>query len=73
LAAAPVDRVQITYAAQSRVEPLLSAAARLHRPGLVALGGIAAAWFSGNNPAGRPMYGPASGRMFDGIDVRSGS
>jgi hypothetical protein len=65
---APADRVQIAYGAQSRVESLLTAAARAHRPGLVPVAGIAAAWFFGNNPSGTPMYDPASGRTFDGVD-----
>jgi len=31
------------------------------------LAGLAAAWFLGDNPAGVPMYDPATGRGFDGI------
>ncbi|GAA0910530.1 hypothetical protein GCM10009558_015910 [Virgisporangium aurantiacum] len=64
----PADRVQIAYGAQSRVESLLSTATAADRPGLVAVAGIAAAWFFGNNPAGTAMYDPASGRTFDGVD-----
>jgi hypothetical protein len=66
---APTDCVQIAYSAQSRVESLLTVAACTDRPGLVALAGIAASWFFGNNPAGQAMYDPASGRTYDGIDV----
>jgi hypothetical protein len=64
----PTDRVQIAYGAQSRVESLLTAASRAHRPGLIAVAGIAAAWFFGNNPSGTSMYDPVSGRTFDGVD-----
>jgi hypothetical protein len=65
----PVDRVQIAYGAHSRLESVLTAAALADRPALVGLAGVAAAWFFGNNPAGAPMYDPATGRTFDGIDV----
>lgn len=60
--------VQIAYGAQSRIESLLSVAACADRPELAALAGVAATWFFGNNPAGAPMYDPATGRTFDGID-----
>lgn len=32
------------------------------------LAGLHAAWFTGNNPARAPMYDPATGRGYDGID-----
>ena len=64
----PTDRVQIAYGAQSRVASLLSAAEAGNRPGLRQVAGIAAAWFFGNNPAGEPMYDPATGRTYDGIE-----
>ncbi len=31
------------------------------------LAGLAAAWFFGDNPAGTPIYDPATGRGFDGV------
>ena len=31
------------------------------------MAGLAASWLTGNNPVGRPMYDPATGRCFDGI------
>ncbi|HEX7571637.1 MAG TPA: hypothetical protein VF514_00985 [Bacteroidota bacterium] len=31
------------------------------------MAGLAASWFTGNNPAGQAMYDPATGRCFDGI------
>ncbi len=64
----PGDPVQIAYGAQSRVESLLAAAAAGKRPALRAIAGVAAAWFFGSNPAGTPMYDPATGRTFDGVD-----
>ena len=35
------------------------------------LAGLAAAWFFGDNPARTPMYDPATGRGFDGINGAS--
>ncbi|MBC6460183.1 hypothetical protein [Actinomadura sp. HBU206391] len=64
----PSDPAQIAYGAQSRVESLLVAADAGDRPRLRALAGVAASWFFGNNPAGTPMYDPATGRTFDGVD-----
>jgi len=31
------------------------------------MAGLAASWLTGNNPAGRPVYDPRTGRCFDGI------
>jgi hypothetical protein len=31
------------------------------------MAGLAASWLTGNNPAGRAMYDPSTGRCFDGI------
>jgi hypothetical protein len=64
----PGDQVQIAYGAESRVASLLAAADAGHRPALQSIAGVAAAWFFGNNPAGTPMYDPATGRTFDGVD-----
>jgi hypothetical protein len=64
----PGDHVQIAYGAESRVESLLATAAAGNRPVLRAVAGVAAAWFFGCNPAGTPMYDPATGRTFDGVD-----
>ena len=69
---APTDLTQIAYGAHSRVESLLSAAAAGQRPALRILAGIAAAWFFGNNPAGTPMYDPATGITYDGVDGAGG-
>ncbi|MEQ4206151.1 hypothetical protein [Actinopolymorpha sp. B9G3] len=64
----PADQVQIAYGAQSRVGSLLAAADAGRRPALRTVAGVAAAWFFGNNPARTPMYDPATGRTFDGVD-----
>jgi hypothetical protein len=66
---APADPVQVAYGAHSRVESLLAVADEAARPRLIALAGVAGSWFFGNNRADEPMYDPATGRTFDGIDV----
>ncbi|MEV0134360.1 hypothetical protein AB0H83_38610 [Dactylosporangium sp. NPDC050688] len=64
-----LDGVQLAYGAQSRVESLLTTARVTGRPALSTLAGIAGSWFFGNNPAGAPMYDPATGRTYDGVDI----
>ncbi|MEV4139769.1 hypothetical protein AB0J72_47360 [Dactylosporangium sp. NPDC049742] len=68
-----IDGVQLSYGAQSRVESLLTTARVTGRPALSTLAGIAGSWFFGNNPAGAPMYDPATGRTYDGVDIVDGS
>jgi hypothetical protein len=34
------------------------------------MAGLSAAWFLGNNTAGKPMYDPATGRGYDGLHDR---
>ena len=64
---APVDRSQIAYGADSRIQSLLAVAAASKRAGLRRLAGIAATWYFGNNAAGETMYDQATGRTFDGV------
>ncbi|WP_156027908.1 hypothetical protein [Candidatus Solirubrobacter pratensis] len=60
---APTDHTQIAYGADSRLQSLLA----VGNPGPRRLAGIAAAWYFGNNPAGAPMYDPATGVTYDGV------
>ncbi len=62
------DASQIAYGADSRLQSLL-AADRSRRTAAEGLAGIVAAWYFGANPAGEPMYDPATGRTFDGISA----
>ncbi|MEV6491515.1 hypothetical protein AB0M20_23310 [Actinoplanes sp. NPDC051633] len=64
---ARVDRTQIAYGVDSRVQSLLAVAAATGRTGFEQLAGITAAWYFGANPAGVPAYDPATGRTIDGI------
>ena len=66
---APVDRVQIAYGADSRLQSLLAVADAADRPGLRDLAGIMGAWYFGMNKAGKPVYDPATGVTFDGVQA----
>ena len=65
-----IDRSQIAYGADSRLQSLLATADA--RPGTRAaatdLAGIVGSWYFGANPAGVRMYDPATGRTFDGVN-----
>ena len=63
----PADRVQIAYGADSRVQSLLSVADASGSAAFDELAAMQAAWFFGANRAGEPMYDPATGITFDGI------
>jgi hypothetical protein len=62
-----IDTSQIAYGADSRLQSLIATGRLTGRPAARRLAGIAGAWYFGANPAGKPMYDPASGRTFDGI------
>jgi hypothetical protein len=64
---ARIDRSQIAYGVDSRLQSLLAVAAATGRDGFHRLAGILAAWYFGANPAGVPAYDPATGRTVDGI------
>lgn len=61
------DASQIAYGADSRLQSLLATHAATGRAVARDLAGIFGAWYFGANPAGEPMYDPATGRTFDGI------
>jgi hypothetical protein len=61
------DASQIAYGADSRLQSLLATADATGREVARDLAGIFGAWYFGANPAGEPMYDPATGRTFDGI------
>lgn len=60
---------QIAYGAHGRVAAALAAADAGGGEGLRMLGGLAAGWFFGANPAGVPVYDPATGVTFDGVET----
>jgi hypothetical protein len=59
---------QIAYGLSPIVGGFLALADATSDPRYAMLGGLAAAWFFGANPAGIPMYDVATGRTFDGLD-----
>ena len=65
----PLDLTQIAYGVDSRVQSLVAVADATDRPGFDQLAGIAASWYFGANRAGAPMYDPATGRTFDGLNA----
>jgi hypothetical protein len=60
---APIDRSQIAYGVDARLQALLA----IDRPGQRHLAAFVAAWYFGANRAGEPMYDAETGRTFDGI------
>lgn len=71
----PLERQQIAYGVDSRVQSLTETADAVSGPsgatgrGLRELAGLEAAWFFGANAAGSPAYDPTSGRTVDGIEA----
>lgn len=65
----PADQTQIAYGVDSRVEGLLAVADATGASGLDQLAGAQAAWYFGANPAGVPVYDPATGVCVDGINA----
>ncbi|MEV6413050.1 hypothetical protein [Kribbella sp. NPDC051718] len=66
---APIDRTQIAYGVDARLQALLGVASAANRPGLVQVAIFVAAWYFGANRAGTAMYDPATGRTYDGISA----
>ena len=65
----PIERVQIAYGADSRLQSLLAVADAADRPGLADLAGMMGAWYFGMNKAGEPVYDPATGVTYDGVQA----
>ncbi|MFI5709666.1 hypothetical protein [Kribbella sp. NPDC051620] len=66
---APIDRTQIAYGVDARLQALLGVASAANRPGLLQVAAFVAAWYFGANRAGTAMYDPATGRTYDGIST----
>ncbi|MET0423131.1 MAG: hypothetical protein ABW046_04620, partial [Actinoplanes sp.] len=64
---ARIDKNQIAYGVDSRIQSLLAVAAATGRTGFRQLAGLVAAWYFGANAAGVPAYDPLTGRTVDGI------
>jgi hypothetical protein len=64
-----IDRSQITYGVDSRLQSLLATADVTGSAGIRRLAGVMAAWYFGANASGQPAYDPATGRSVDGIQA----
>ncbi|MBU2663955.1 hypothetical protein KOI35_10685 [Actinoplanes bogorensis] len=64
---AAIDRNQIAYGIDSRLQSLVAVASVSSRTGFERLAGIVASWYFGANAAGTPAYDPVTGRTVDGI------
>jgi hypothetical protein len=64
-----IDRSQIAYGADSRLQSLLATADVTGSAGIRRLAGFAAAWYFGANASGQPAYDPATGRPVDGVQA----
>ena len=65
----PTEQVQIAYGADSRLQSLLAVADVADRPGLEQLAAIEGAWYFGMNRANEPVYNPATGVTYDGVQA----
>jgi hypothetical protein len=64
---APIDRTQIAYGVDARLQGLLGVARAADRPGLRQVAAFVGAWYFGANRVGEPTYDPATGRTYDGV------
>jgi hypothetical protein len=58
---------QIAYGVRPMAVGLLRLYDATKNRDYILMAGLAASWLTGNNPAGRAMYDPATGRCYDGI------
>jgi hypothetical protein len=65
----PIEKVQIAYGADSRLQSLLAVADVSGRGGFDELAAIMGAWYFGNNKSGEPVYNPTTGVTFDGVQA----
>ncbi|MGI8459214.1 MAG: hypothetical protein ACR2LI_14035 [Propionibacteriaceae bacterium] len=63
----PVDRTQIAYGADSRLQSLLAVADASRSRGVAELAGIGAGWYFGTNASGAPVYDRSTGVTYDGV------
>jgi hypothetical protein len=64
---APIDRNQIAYGVDSRLQSLVAVAAAGQAPGLLGLASLVGSWYFGTNASAAPTYDPTTGVTFDGV------
>jgi hypothetical protein len=65
----PTERVQIAYGADSRLQNSLALADATDSSAYTDLAALQAAWFFGLNRSEAPVYDPATGVTFDGVQT----
>ncbi|MET0303549.1 MAG: hypothetical protein ABW040_05830, partial [Microbacteriaceae bacterium] len=65
----PIETTQIAYGADSRLQSWLAVGDATRSDGIRQLAAVEAAWYFGSNRAGEPMYDPATGVTFDGLQA----
>ncbi len=63
-----IDRSQIAYGVDSRLQSLLATAEVTGSAGMRRLAGMVAAWYFGANASNQPAYDPSTGRTVDGVE-----
>ena len=66
---APAERAQIAYGADATLQNLMRTADASGLDSFRQLAAMQAAWYFGNNRSGVPMYDPATGATFDGLEA----
>jgi hypothetical protein len=64
----PIDRTQIAYGVDSRLQSLLAVADVADLPGLAELTSLFGSWYFGTNVSGEAMYNPETGVTYDGVN-----
>lgn len=64
---APVDKTQIAYGVDSRLQSLIAVSSAAGLPGLLDLASLVGSWYFGTNASGTPTYDPSTGVTFDGV------
>jgi hypothetical protein len=65
----PIEKVQIAYGADSRLQSLLAVSDATGRDGFDQLAGIMGAWYFGMNRSGQSVYDASTGVTFDGVQA----
>ena len=65
----PIEKTQIAYGADSRLQSLLAVADATRSSGLKKVAALEASWYFGTNKSGEPTYNPATGVTYDGVQA----
>ncbi|MET0933602.1 MAG: hypothetical protein ABWX56_07810 [Mycetocola sp.] len=64
----PIDKTQIAYGVDSRLQSLLAVADVAGLPGLTELASLFGSWYFGTNASGEAIYNPDTGVTYDGVN-----